>query len=117
MGVTGLQSGSYRDCGRASSPPVPAESHSHPVRPPLRSAAAAGPLMQAGCGMSLVLHGLAAYLSGTTTLTPEVDMTGDTARTGADGATPLKTREVLRVTIDSIALAALEALRSRYLGC
>ena len=35
----------------------------------------------------------------------EVDMTGDTARAGADGATPLKTREVLRVTIDNIPLA------------
>ena len=55
--------------------------------------------------MPLALHGLAAYLSGTTTLTPEVDMTGDTARAGADGATPLKTREVLRVTIDNIPLA------------
>ena len=30
---------------------------------------------------------------------------GDTARAGADGATPLKTREVLRVTIDNIPLA------------
>ena len=49
---------------------------------------------------------LAAYLSGTTTLTPEVDINGDTARIGADGCTPFAMRPELRVNRESIATGA-----------